>query len=474
MAKKLSRRSVFKLGAAAGLGYLFTGPAFSVLRAAGANDKLRFAGIGVGGKGESDITHAGSLGDVVALCDIDDSKRGLGWAKAKWTKAETFDDYRKLLSNTELMKNIDAVVVSTADHHHALASILAMRQGKHVYCQKPLTHSVFEARVMKKTAAEYKVVTQMGNQGSAVPGLRRAVELIQGGIIGPVKEVHIWTDRPREYWKQAPDVTARPMGQSDVPKNINWDNFLGGAPKRPYAPGYTPFLWRGWWDFGTGAIGDMACHTANMAFRALKLGHPDTVVAESGEINPETAPAWAHVTMTFPERDKLNPPLTLHWYEGKKDGKKVTPPANLVEIALKLDTDEKRKKNLVGSGSMFVGEKGVLYSPDDYGAKCFVTAELVDKNMTKPEKLAAYDGDNDLNNKKEWVAAIKAGKPEMAYAGFDYSSMLTEAFLLGNVAMRTGKLLKWDGPNLKVTNSPEAMQYVKTEYRKGWEVTEKA
>jgi len=474
MANRFSRRTALKLGTAAGLGYLFSGPAFSVARAGGSNGKLYFAGIGVGGKGSSDITHAGEFGDVIALCDVDSTKDHLGWAATKWNKAKTFVDYRKLYEDKEILKTLDAVVVSTADHHHALASILAMRAGKHVYCQKPLTRTVFEARMMKKVAAEHKVCTQMGNQGSAVPGLRRAVELLQGGIIGPIKEVHIWTDRPREFWKQSPDVTKRPMGKHDVPKTLSWEQFLGGSPERPYAPGYTPFLWRGWWDFGTGAIGDMACHTANMAFRALKLGHPTTVAAESGEINTETAPAWAHVTMTFPERDKQNPAVTLHWYEGKKDGKKVTPPAELVEIALKLDTNVNRKKQLVGSGSLFVGEKGVLYSPDDYGAQCYVTEELKQKNMTKPETLPAYSGDNDLNNKKEWVEAIKAGKPEVAYGNFDYSSLLTEAFLLGNVAMRSGKKLEWDGPNMKVTNSAEAMQFVKTEYRKGWEVTEKA
>ena len=473
MTMRFTRRTALQLGTAAGLGYLFTGPAFSVAKAAGSNGRLYFAGIGVGGKGKSDITHAGTHGDVVALCDIDDSEKGLGWAKKKWKDAKTFNDYRKLYEDKEIVKTLDAVVVSTADHHHALASILGMKLGKHVYCQKPLTRTVFEARMMKKVARDNKVITQMGNQGSALPGLRRAVELIQGGIIGPVKEVHIWTDRPRNYWKQSPDVTARPMGKHDVPKNISWEQFLGGSPERAYAPGYTPFLWRGWWDFGTGAIGDMACHTANMAFRALKLAHPTTIVATSGEVNTETAPAWAHVTMTFPERDKANPPVTLHWYEGSKDGKKVTPPAELVETALKLDTNEKRKKQLVGSGSMFVGSKGVLYSPDDYGAQCYVTEELRQKNMTKPETLPDYPGSDDENNKKEWVAAIKANKVEMAYGNFDYSSLLTEAFLLGNVAIRTGKKLEWDGPNMKVTNVPEAMQYVKTEYRKGWEVTEK-
>ena len=464
MAKQLQRRQVLQLGATGTLGYFFGGPSFSVVKAAGSNERLNFAGIGVGGKGQSDISHAGSHGDVIAICDVDSSERGIGWAKKKWDKAKVFTDYRKLFDDKDIVKTLDAFSCSTADHSHASASILGMRLGKHVYCQKPLTRTVFEARMMMETARKFKVCTQMGNQGSAHPGLRRAVELIQAGVIGDVKEVHVWTDRPREYWKQSPEVTARPKA-SDIPKTLDWDCFLGGAPERPHAAGYTPFLWRGWWDFGTGAVGDMACHTANMAFRALKLKHPSKISAESGEVNGETAPAWAHITFEYEARGDM-PAATLHWYEGSRDKKKVTPPQDLLDKVLK------KNEKLGGSGSILIGSKGILFSPNDYGAAFRITPDELAKGMslTKPEKLPAMEGDNDVNQKKEWVEAIKAGKPEIAYSNFDYAALLTENFLLGNVAVRTGKGFIWDGPNFKVTGNDMAMQYIKTEYRKGWDL----
>lgn len=462
MARRLNRRRFLQVSGAAGLGYLFTGPAFSIARAAGANDRLRVAGIGTGGKGRSDIEQAGQLMEVVALCDADEQR---GFNGIKFGKAEKFTDYRKLF-DALVCKQIDAVVVSGPDHHHAPASIRAMNLGKHVYCQKPLTHTVFESRQMKEVAARNKVVTQMGNQGSALPGLRRAVELVQAGIIGGVTEAHVWTDRPREFWKQAPNVTSRPRGKFEVPRHVNWDAFLGPAPERPYAPGYHPFAWRGWWDFGTGAIGDMACHTANMAFRALKLQYPTALVAEAGELNPETYPAWGHVTFQFPARDGM-PACALHWYEGSKDGKKVTPPEDLLAKVLK------KGEKLVGSGSILVGDKGILFSPNDYGAAFRFTPESIGegKNLTKPETLPVLEGNNDLNQKKEWVEAIKAGKAEAAYGNFDYSSLLTETFLLGNIAIKlTGEKLEWDGPALKFRNNDKATQLVTKEYRKGWEL----
>lgn len=464
MSIRLHRREALKLGTAAGLGYFFTGPAFSVVKAAGSNAKVRFAGIGVGGKGRSDIDQAGKLGEVVALCDIDESKGHLGGAADKWPNAKKFFDFRKLFDDAEMVKTIDAVVVSTPDHTHAWPSIRAMRLGKHVYCQKPLTRTVFEARTMMEVARKYKVCTQMGNQGTADNGLRRAVELIQSGIIGDVNEVHVWTNRP--IWPQAPRITKRPEGKFDVPKHVHWDEFLGGAPERPYAPGYHSFAWRGWWDFGTGAIGDMACHTANMAFMALKLAHPTKVSAEAGDVGQgiETCPSWAKVKLEFPKRGEL-PPVTLHWYEGKKDGKKVLPPEELVEKATKASGGK-----LVDSGSILVGEKGILYSPNDYGSSYVVSPkDLLQGKGNKLEKLPS-NGGGDQGQKNEWVEAIKAGKPSLALSNFDYASLLTEAFLLGNVAIRTGSPFTWDGPAFKVTGNDKAMQYIKQEYRKGWEV----
>ncbi|MFO0959209.1 MAG: Gfo/Idh/MocA family oxidoreductase [Isosphaeraceae bacterium] len=455
------KRRTFLGASAAGLGYFFTAPAYSAERLGRRpNEALQIAGIGVGGKGSSDIDQAGNLGEVVALCDIDEGQ--LAPKAKKWSGAKTYYDFRRMYD--EMGKHIDAVTVSTADHSHALASLIGIRLGKHVYTQKPLTHTVFEARVLAEAARKYKVCTQMGNQGSAENGVRRAVELVQAGVIGPVTEAHVWTNRP--IWPQAPGITARP-DKSDVwPSSVHWDEFLAGAPLRPFVKDtYHPFKWRGWWDYGTGAIGDMACHTANMAFRALKLAHPTKVSAENGEVNPETYPGWARVTMLFPAREGM-PPVKLTWYEGKKDGKLVLPDEEITGRFLKDG------EKLPTSGSFLVGEKGILYSPNDYGAEVrLYPKELAEGVNTKtPEKLP-INNKGDQGMKNEWVEAIKANKPEIAYSNFDIASLLTEAFLLGNVAIRTGKSLDWDGPGLKVTNVPEANALIQTEYRRGWEVT---
>ena len=264
---------------------------------------------------------------------------------------------------------IDAVVVSTPDHTHAAAAVMAMRLGKPVYCQKPLAHSPYEARLMRETAAERKVATQMGNQGTSHPGFRSGIELIRSGVVGPVREVHVWTNRPFKYWKQAPDIVARPK-EVPVPPHVAWDLFLGPAPERPYNPVYHPHDWRGWWDFGTGALGDMGCHTANLPFMALKLGLPTRVSAESGEVNPETYPAWATITYEFPARGDL-PPVKLTWYEGARDGKRHLPPSELFQGKTPSD-----------SGSLLVGEKGSIFSPSDYGSEQVVLG--ADRPEEKP------------------------------------------------------------------------------------------
>src|SRR5262245_5449791 len=310
MTRRITRRQALAAGAAS-LGYLYAAPAVSTARIHGAADKLRVAGIGVGGKGRGDIEQAGSLMDVVAICDVDETKGHLGWAAETWTTAKQFPDYRKLFDDSSLLKNIDAVTVSTPDHNHAQASILAMRAGKHVYCQKPLTHDVYEAHLMRYEARNNNVCTQMGNQGTAANGLRKAVELVRAGVLGDVTEVHVWTNRP--IWPQAPGITERPK-EEPVPGYLDWQAWLGPAPDRPYAHGpvnarnpkrgcYHDFSWRGWWDFGTGAVGDMACHTGNMAFMALRLGHPTRVSAEAGDVNPETCPGYVHATVEFPIRE---------------------------------------------------------------------------------------------------------------------------------------------------------------------------
>ncbi len=450
MSRQANRRDFLKSTAVAGVGFWTLGgvsPSLAFPRAA--NEKLNIACVGVGGKGSSDTDQAGQVGNIVALCDIDD--KTLDGKAQRYKDAKKYNDFRKMLD--EMGGKIDAVTVSTPDHTHAAAAMMAIKNKKHVYCQKPLTHTVFEARALREAARKYGVCTQMGNQGSAENGLREAVEVIQAGAIGPVSEAHVWTNRP--IWPQAPGLTSRPP-DAEIPKGVHWDEWLGPAPYRHYAKGYHPFAWRGFWDFGTGALGDMACHTANMAFRALKLAYPTSVVAENGEINPETYPAWATITFQVPARGK-EPPVKFVWYEGKRDGKKNLPPKELFH-----------GQNPPGSGSLIVGEKGVLYSPDDYGARYFLLPKKNFEGFKKPEPMLPRNGRGDLGMKQEWARAIKENKPQIAYSNFDYAAMLTETILLGNVAMRVGKKMEWDGPNLKFTNAPDTDKLLRMEYRSGW------
>jgi predicted dehydrogenase len=477
MSRRSSRRTFLKQSAAmAGIGFWAAG---GVTLAAGRKaEKLRFAGIGVGGKGHSDITQAANHGEVVAICDIDENHLA-GAAKSldeAGQKPKLYHDYRKMLE--EMGKEIDAVTVSTPDHTHAPASIRAMKMGKHVYCQKPLTHSVAEARLMRETAKEKKVATQMGNQGTAEDGLRRAVEIVQASVIGPVREVHVWTNRP--IWPQGPEGILKVAGARSAalaavhgesvefkaptpPKHVHFDLFLGTAPERPYDSIYHPFSWRGWWDYGTGALGDMACHTANMAFMALKLGYPTSIVAEEvQDLNPETYPTGARIVFQFPAREGMAP-VKFTWYEGiDKDRNKYLPDRKLFH-----------GHTPPGSGSMLVGEKGTLYSPNDYGASYMFLgsdAKDIEAEANKVEKRLPRNGKGDDGMKAEWVEAIRGGAPAMS--NFDYAALLTETILLGNVALRAGKgkKLEWDGPNMKVTNWKEAEQYIKPGYRKGWEL----
>lgn len=474
-----SRRQFIQTSAlAAGAGFWVAGTAAANLTPRSPNEKLRIAGIGVGGKGHSDITQAAEFGDVVAICDIDDARCNKAYAdlnKGDKHNPKKYSDFRKMLE--EMGKNIDAVVVSTPDHTHAVAAVMAMKMGKHVYCQKPLTHSVHEARKMRETANENKVVTQMGNQGTAENGLRRAVELIQGGVLGQIKEIHVWTNRP--VWPQAPDIVSRPATKP-VPNGVHWDEFIGPAPMREYHSSLHPFAWRGFLDFGTGALGDMVCHTGNMAFMACKLGYPTAVSAVSGPLNSETYPAWASMLYEFPARGDMAP-CKFYWYEGRvllPDGRKaslVQPPSDILAKCLKVDKATGMIEKLSDSGSVIVGEKGILFSPNDYGAqyrlypeKDFPVEEqkkLQSGESGPPITLARNNG-GDRGMKKEWVEGIRGGA--RPFSNFDYAALFTESMLLGNVAMRVGKRIEWDGPNMKVTNCPEAMQYIQPEYRKGW------
>jgi len=451
MSRRTTRRRFLKQAGAVGVGvWVGAAPAWTAPKSA--NEKLNIAFVGAGGKASDNIRGlAGLKENIVALCDVCDATAAGNFKQ--YDQARKFKDYRKMFD--AMGKEIDAVVVTTPDHTHAHASILAMRLGKHVYCEKPLTHDVWEARQMRLEAAKAKVATQMGNQGTANSRLRRCVELVQAGEIGAVREVHLWTNRP--VWPQGID---RPKSTQPVPATLDWDLWLGTAPFRPFYHGdnpkgrgvYHPFNWRGWWDFGTGALGDMACHTANMANMALKLGAPISVEAQASPFNNETYPTWAKVTYEFPSRDQM-PPVKLTWYEGRKDGVLVLPPASLFQ-----------GEKVSASGCLLVGEKGTIYQRDDYGGGNIVMRGEARTEITgEPTRLERSPG-----HYAEFVRACKGGLPAMS--NFDYAGPFTEWVLLGNVAIRAGKKLQWDAEAMQFTNAPDANKYLKREYRKGWEL----
>ena len=428
------------------------------------NEQVQIAWVGVGGKGRSDVDHAGQVGKVVAMCDVDGNT--LASAAEKFPDAEQFADFRELIE--KMADEVDAVGVSTPDHTHFAAAMLAMNKRKHVYCQKPLTYSVWEARQMRETAKTMGVKTQMGNQGSASNGLRKGVEWIQAGVIGPVKEIHVWTNRP--VWPQAPDVMKRPPEKAP-PKHLDWPLWLGPAPVRPYGEyengkgAYHAFNWRGWWDFGTGALGDMACHTCNLAFKGARLKYPTSVQAECGDLNPETFPSWAKIAWDFPVANSRT--VKFYWYEGKRDGNLVQPDRALFP-GVSLDDD---KNKLPASGAIVVGERATLFQHDDYGDGWKLLPEADFKDLKGPEPtIPRHEGDRDVNMKKEWVAAIR-GEIKEAFSNFNYGGTLTEAMLLGNIAIRQqGKQLAWDAKKLRFTNNDEANKHVRRTPRLGWSV----
>ena len=429
----------------------------------GANERINVACIGVGGKGDSDSNDAGRCGgNIVAICDVDTNT--LDHKTKQFPKAKRFQDYRKMLD--EMGKDIDAVTVSTPDHNHGAAALRAMNMGKHCFCQKPLVQTVYEAREMRKVAAEKKLATQMGNQGSSESGLRRAVEVIQSGVIGKPVELHVWTNRP--IWPQGLD---RPEGQDPVPPNLDWDCWLGPAAERPYKKDvYQTFKWRGWYDFGTGALGDMACHTVNMPFRALKLGYPNVVECEmASRMYPETFPKTSRIRFEFPEREGL-PPLKFWWYDGNPGDafKPIRPPTEAVkEIITTMG-------KLPEAGALVIGEKGKLFSPDDYGARFFVAMKGQDEMRPGADDAACKAVPESIprspGHMQEWFRMMKDGTP--AYSNFDIAAYLTEIILLGCVALRLGEGVRmdWDGPNMKSTNLPDAERFVRRHDRAGWAV----
>lgn len=409
------------------------------------SDKLNIAGIGIGGRGQSVLAVVAKTENIVALCDVD-------WSETvqkvfnKYPAAKRYKDYRLML---DTQKDIDACVIATPDHTHAIISLEAMRRGKHVYTEKPLTHTVHEARILTQAARQYKVATQMGNGGQAADGPRRLREMIWDGAIGPIREVHVWTDRPNRglsdtYWPQG---VTRPKDTPPLPSTLDWDLFIGPAPMRPYHPSYHPFKWRGWWDFGTGALGDIGCHSLDPVFRALKLKYPLSLQAVSTLVNEETYPLGSIVRYDFPARTGM-PPVTLTWYDGG-----LRPP---------LIAELEEGMVMGAGGTLFVGEKGKIL--DD---------QIVPKSLRDSYKRPDPYIPSSPGHEMEWILASKGGAP--AGSNFDWAGPLTETVLLGNIVLRkefreklSGKVLIFDPEKPGFPNLPEADKFLHNEYRNGW------
>lgn len=433
MAHPSNRRQFIQAAAVTTAGYWVAGGT-KAKASSSPNEQIRFACIGVGGKGSSDSLDASKNGDVVAICDVDENT--LAKAGTRFEKAEQFFDFRLMLE--KMGDSIDAVTVSTPDHTHAAASLMAMRMGKHCFCQKPMTHSIAEARLMSQVAKENNLATQMGNQGTANAGLRKAAALIKAGALGTVKEVHVWTNRP--VWPQGGD---RPEPEP-VPPTLKWDLWLGPAAYRPYGNGYHPFSWRGWWEFGTGALGDMACHTMNMPFMALDLRDASSVQATTSGHNKESYPKWSMIKYEFPARGE-RPALTMMWYDGGK-----LPEPELLEGQEPSD-----------SGCIVIGEKGKLYSPNDYGAAYKLMGDVQEPDVEYVRSPGHFT---------EFAEAIKGGKPAMSNFP-EYATPLTETVLLGNLAVwADGQRVQWDAKNMKATIDSTFNEMITPEYRKGYDM----
>jgi len=418
-------------------------------RILGANDRLDIGAIGVGGRGAGDLD-AVSSENIVALCDAQTNT--LDGAASRFPNAKKYFDYRKLLEQTKL----DAVVIGTPDHHHAPATVRALRRGLHVYCEKPLTHTVQEARLVAALSKEKGVATQMGTQNHEHPGYLRLVEMLQSNTIGPVRQVHVITDRPGKWWPQG---VSLPTEKQTVPENLKWDLWLGPAPQRDYHSAFVPFRWRGWWDYGCGAVGDMAIHLMDPAFWGLKLSGPVKVLSEGPVPDAHCAPKWMHTRFEFGQRGDL-PPVQVHWYEGE------TAPKGSIAQELPMN------------GSLFVGDKGKIAIAHD-GMPKVIPNETAGEIKAPEPYLPASPGHH-----RQWIEAAKGnGK---ASSSFDYAGAFTEVVLLGNVAYRTGLEITYDPTSGRVTKAQTtqatpapianrgfdaANELLSKPYRKGWEVT---
>lgn len=470
-----SRRKFLKGSALAAAGFYIVprhvlgGPGFIA-----PSDKLRVAGIGVGGKGRSDVAEMAKSGkaDIISLCDVDDTRAQA--SRDAFPKASYYKDYREMLAKEG--NNIDAVTISTPDHMHAVIAMQAMKMGKHVFLQKPLTHDIYEARMLTEAAEKYKVVTQMGNQGSSGDGVRQMVEWYDAGLIGEANKVYCWTDRP--VWPQGIQWPTQPM---TPPSDLDWDLWLGTAPQKDYVGNLVPFNWRGWWDYGTGALGDMACHIMEPPFRALKLGYPKSAEASVGSVYvgefqrgyfPESCPPSSHITLRFDRPGQED--LEFHWMDG---GIQPTRPEELAPNEQMGDG---------GNGVIIEGTKGkMMCSTYGINPQLLPTSKTKDANV--PKTLYRVPG-GDNGHYKNWVEACIGGHGSEEFnnlsSPFSVAGPLTESVLMGNLAIRSydyrtpvankenqfeypgrGIKLLWDGPNMKITNFEPANQFVKRDYR---------
>jgi predicted dehydrogenase len=418
------------------------------------SDKLNIAGVGIGGMGKNNLKRLESE-CIAALCDVD-------WTLAepvfqKYPDAKKYKDYRVMLDE---MKDLDAVVVATPDHTHAVIAMAAMQRGKHVYVQKPLTHSVQEARLLTEAARKYKVVTQMGNQGHSGEGARLLCEWVWDGAIGKVREAHAWTNRP--VWPSGVEVD-RPSETPDPPAGLDWDLWLGPAHPRPYHPAYHPAKWRAWWDFGTGSLGDMACHLVDPLFWALKLKYPVSVEAnvsrywhaffQETQAKNEMFPRSTIVRYRFPAREDM-PEVDLTWWDG-----------GLLPARPHFLEPDRRMGDLDG-GILLIGDQGAIKA-GCYGESPRLIPEEAMKKYKRPPKSIPRIPEGQDGHEQDWVRACKGGPP--ASSNFDYSGPLSETVLMGNLAIRfPDRLLLWNGEAMEVTNDADANAYVKREYREGF------
>jgi len=472
--KRFSRRDFLKTTSIAAAGFMILPRNVLGRGFIAPSDKLNIAGIGCGGKAEVNLPYAWNNGaeNIAALCDVDD--RMAAGARKKWPNAPYYKDYREMLDKEH--KNIDAVIITTPDHMHAVQALPFMQLGKHVYLEKPLTHDIYESRILTRAEQRYKVVTQMGNQGSSGDSTRKIETWIQAGTIGSVHTVHVWTNRP--VW---PSGVSLPTGKFDTPKELDWDLWLGTAPYRDYNPAYHPAIWRGWTDFGTGSLGDMGCHFVDVPYRALKLGYPTAVECSVTSVYTGffqesfykgSFPPSSKIHLQFPARANLAP-VELIWYDG---GIKPKRPVELLPDEEMGEWD---------GGIIFEGTKGKLMA-GLFGRNPTLLPTRKMKEIKLPPAKQPSVPRTEEGHQTQWVNACKKGFGTYTSSAFSNAGPLTETVLMGNLAVLSynysetntkgqrsfpgRKKLLWDGPNMKISNFEPANQFVKRNYRDGWKL----